>query len=433
MKPMQPDLWKSLPGPHDITRVELPNGIVILTRSNFSSPSVVVSGYLGSGSLFDPQDRLGLAYFTAASLMRGTQKHEFQEIYNALESAGASLGFGASVHNASFGGRALAEDLPLVVDLLAESLRRPVFPEQHVEKLRSQILTGLAIRDQDTSDVASMNFDRLIFPGHPYGRPEDGFPETIRAIQRADLVEFHRTHYGPRSLVIVAVGGIAPEQAVDVISRALGDWRNPEQAPEPPLPPILPVVETVKEHFAIPGKSQTDLVMGTIGPARKAEEYMSVTLGNNVLGQFGMMGRIGDVVREQAGLAYHASTSLNAYICGGSWEVSAGINPANLDRTVDLIISELNRFVSEPVTTEELSDSQANFVGRLPLTLESNSGVAGALLNLERFQLGLDYYQRYPQLVASVTPAEILEAARKYLHPDRLIVVSAGSAPEKTE
>ena len=157
---------------------------------------------------------------------------------------------------------------------------------------------------------------------------------------------------------------------------------------------------------------------------------MPASLGNNILGQFGMMGRIGDVVREQAGLAYSASTSLNSWIHSGTWEVSAGVSPANLERAIDLINQEILRFTAEPVTPEELADSQANYVGRLPLSLESNSGVANALLSLERFQLGLDYYRRYPAMVESVTPQHILEVARRYLNPQTFAVVSAGPAEE---
>ena len=174
------------------------------------------------------------------------------------------------------------------------------------------------------------------------------------------------------------------------------------------------------------GKVQTDLLMGTLGPKRGSPDYMAASLGNNILGQFGMMGRIGDVVREQEGLAYHASTSLNGWITAGTWEVSAGVNPANLTRAIDLILGELRRFISEPVTSDELHDSQANYTGRLPLSLESNAGVANAVLSLERFQLGLDYYQRYAGLVESVTPAQILEVARCYLNPDTFAIVSAG-------
>jgi len=134
----------------------------------------------------------------------------------------------------------------------------------------------------------------------------------------------------------------------------------------------------------------------------------------------------GEVVREQAGLAYYASTSLNAWIESGSWEVSAGVNPANTQRAIDLIRSENERFVREPVSAEELENSQANYIGRLPLSLESNAGVAGAILNLERFQLGLDYYLRYPERVQRVTVEAVLEAALHYLDPDKLAIISAG-------
>jgi zinc protease len=417
---------KSLPGPNDITRVELPNGITLLTRANFNSPSVVVSGYLACGSVFDPPDKLGLAHFTALSLMRGTAQHKFQEIYDALESAGASLGFGASVHNTSFGGRALSEDLPLLLQLLSESLRQPVFPNDQVERLRAQVLTSLAIRAQDTDEVSSMAFDSALFHDHPYGLPEDGFPETVQAIKLEDLASFHRQHFGPRGMVIVVVGAVSPQQAIDEVNQALGDWQNPVQVESPALPSVPPPVQTFRKHVAIAGKSQTDLVMGTLGPYRRSPDFMPASLGNNILGQFGMMGRIGDVVRERAGLAYNASTSLNAWIAAGSWEVSAGVNPANLQRAIDLIRRELERFVRRPVFKRELKDSQANFIGRLPLSMESNNGVANALLNLERFQLGLDYYQNYSSQVMSVTPDTILDVAQKYIDPSRLVITSAG-------
>lgn len=421
----------SLPGPHDTTRLELPNGITILIRPNFNSPSVVINGYLPAGSAFDPSDKLGLAYFTALALMRGTQTRSFQEIYDALESVGANLGFSASAHNITFGGRCLAEDLPLLLTLLAEALRAPVFPGQQIERLRAQMLTHLAIRAQDTADMASLTFDSLLFPNHPYGLPEDGYIETIQRIQTDDLFAFHQKHFGPRGLVIVIVGGIGVEQATQSVIQTLGDWQNPEQVVLAPLPTITPPTQTIRRHIALPGKSQTDLVMGCLGPRRHAPDYLAASLGNNILGQFGLMGRIGDVVREQSGLAYHAATSLNAWIEAGSWEVSAGVNPANLERAIELIISELRRFTSEPVSDEELDNSQANFIGRLPLSLESNSGVAGSLLNIERFQLGLDYFLTYAERVRAITPQDVLQAAQTYINPDALIIVSAG--PEQNQ
>src|SRR5512144_2299303 len=204
----------SLPGPDDIYREVLPNGITILTRSNFNSPSVVVTGFFGAGSLFDPDDKLGLAEYTSYSLMRGTKTRSFDDIYNELESVGASLGFSSGVHTSGFNGRSLAEDLPLLLNLLSEALTAPTFPSVEIEKLRAHLLTGLAIRAQDTSDMASMVFDEILFKGHPYSRPEDGFPETIQRIKRGDLVKFHRENYGPRGMVIAIVGAVTAEDAI---------------------------------------------------------------------------------------------------------------------------------------------------------------------------------------------------------------------------
>ncbi len=416
----------SLPGPEDILRETLPNGITILSRANFNSPSVSLGGFFTSGSLFEPDEKLGLADFTASSLMRGTVERDFQQIYDALESVGASLGFDSGTHTSSFSGRALAEDLPLLLDLLAASLRTPVFPSEHVERLRAQLLTGLAIRAQDTADMADLIFNQIVFEDHPYGRPDDGYPETIQAITREDLVDFHRRTYGPREMVIAVVGAVEPKAAVEQVARALGDWQNPNQETRPELPPVKPLERTVKKHHAIAGKIQTDIIIGTTGPRRKDPEYMAASLGNSVLGQFGLMGRIGDAVRERAGLAYYAYSSLSAGIGPGVWDVSAGVNPANVQKAADLIVAELKRFVKDGVTNEELADSQANYIGRLPLSLESNSGVANALLNIERFELGLDYYQRYADLVRAVAPEAVLETARKYIDPDRLAIATAG-------
>jgi len=417
----------SLPGPQDIHRKSLPNGITILHRENFQSPSVVISGLLSAGSLFDPMDKLGLAYFTSMALMRGTESMDFQTLYNRLESVGASLGFAASVHNTNLGGKALAEDLPLLISTLADCLLHPIFPETYVARLKAQIISGLTIRAQDTGEMSALSFDRILFGDHPYARPEDGFIETVQGITRNNLVDFHRSHYGPDNLVIVVVGAVKAEDVFNLVEKELGAWKNPQMAHAPALPAIERLHETVREHVEIPGKSQTNLVMGTLGPRRNAPDYLSATLGNNILGQFGMMGRIGDAVREKAGLAYYASTSLNAWIESGSWEVSAGVNPVNLEKAIQLILQELRRFTREPVSQSELEDGQANFIGRLPLSLESNSGVANSILNLERFNLGLDYLQKYPERVMQITPEEILRTAQAYIDPEKLVIVSAGT------
>jgi zinc protease len=417
---------QSLPGPDDITRVTIPNGITVLVRANFNSPSVVIAGHLSCGSLFDTDEKIGLADFAALGLMRGTETRNFQQIFDALESVGANLSFGAGPHNTGFSGRSLSEDLPLMLGLLSDVLRHPAFPTEQIERLRAQFLSSLAQRAQDTAEMASITFDQIVFKGHPYARPDEGWPETIRAIQRDDLADFHQRCYGPQGMVIALVGAIDPKTAVEQVTEALGDWTNSGQLKPPDLPPLKPLKKIVTRKLPIPGKSQADLVIGASGPYRKDPEYIADTLGNSALGQFGLGGRIGKVVREQSGLAYYASSSLNAGIGPGSWAVSAGVNPSNVQKARDLICSEIARFVENGTTPEELADSQSNFIGRLPLSLESNSGVASSLLNIERYDLGLDYFRRYPDMVRAVTPEQVLAAVRKYLDPDRLAIAIAG-------
>ncbi|MBL8100883.1 MAG: insulinase family protein [Anaerolineales bacterium] len=416
----------SFPSAQDVHQVTLSNGITVLARSNFNSPSVSMGGYLPAGAIFESDEKLGLADFVSTSLMRGTQTRTFDQIYNELESVGASMGFDSGVHNTNFGGRALVEDLPLLLQLLSESLQTPTFPNDEVERLRAQLLTGLALRAQDTSDMSNLIFEKILYENHPYSRPNDGYVETIQSITRDDMEEFHRLFFGPRGMVIAIVGAIQPKQAVEAVEKFFGAWQVAGQKEADTLPSLKPIKKTVKRHHTIEEKSQSDLVIGTLAPTRKSDDYMAASLGNSVLGQFGMMGRIGNVVREKSGLAYYAYSSLNSGIGPGSWEVNAGVNPKNLNKAIDLVEKELKKFVKQGVTKNELADSQANYIGRLPLSLESNQGVVSAILNIHRYDLGMDYYQGYENLVRSVKRDDVVEVARKYIDPDKLVIATAG-------
>ena len=216
----------SLPGADDIFRKKLSNNVTVLIRENNTSPSISIKGYLKSGSIYDADDKLGLSLFTALSLMRGTTQRSFQEIYNTLESAGASLGFSSAVHSVAFGGKALSEDLPTLLEILSNCLKQPIFPIEQIERLRAQWLTRLAIRSQDTNEMASLRFDELLFPDHPYGRPEEGFLETINNINQDDLISFHDKYYGPESFVIVISGGIKTQNTFELIQKYFGDWHK---------------------------------------------------------------------------------------------------------------------------------------------------------------------------------------------------------------
>jgi len=141
---------------------------------------------------------------------------------------------------------------------------------------------------------------------------------------------------------------------------------------------------------------------------------------------FGMLGRIGDAVREKGGMAYYAFSQLDGGHGPGPWRVVAGVNPANVERAVELIRKELKRFVTRKITADELAENQSQFIGRMPLQLETNEGVAASISSLEEFGLGLDYLRRYPALIQAITRESVLAAAQKYLDPDRFALAVAG-------
>lgn len=416
----------SIPGPESIVRHVFDNGIILLVRENFSSPSVVIEGTLWAGSLDEPEAQAGLAAFVADAVTRGTQRRTFAQIYEEVESVGASFGVEGGRHTTGFGAKGLAEDLGLLLDILSDVLRQPTFPPEEVEKVRGEILTDFRVRAHDTRRMASLEFRALAYPNHPYGRSVEGYPETVTPITVGDLVAFHRTHYGPQGMIVSVVGAVKAEQAIELVGRAFGDWENPNKPERPPLPPVEPITSVREKRVSIFGKTQSDIVMGWIGPARQEPDYLDAALANTILGVFGMYGRLGDSVRDVQGLAYYAYSRLEGGLGPGPWTAVAGVNPSNIDRAISSIRHEVRRLQDERVGEEELADNKAYLTGSLPLRLETNEGVAQALLDMERYGLGLDYLQRYADLINAITAERVQAAAQKYLNPDAYALAVAG-------
>ncbi len=418
---------EALPGPENITRRELSNGIVVLVRENHQAPSVVVAGALHAGSIFDPPDRIGMASFTASALMRGTETRDFSTLHEMLEGNGASLSISGGMHTIGFSGKSLGEDLPLLVDVLADALRNPAFPPQQIERLRGEIVTSIKVHEQDTGYIASRAFRKLAYPaGHPYSRPAEGQIDTVTHITREQLATYHQEHAGPQGMLFVIIGAIDTDEAIQLVQDKLGDWSNPQQPPPPSLPDLAALDVPRTQTVTMPGKSQADIVLGVPGPSRFAEDWQAANLANSILGQFGMYGRIGAEVREKRGLAYYSYSQLSGGLGPAPWRIIAGVDPANTGQASDAIRDEIRRIVTEPVSEEELEDSKANFIGRLPLQLERNEGVAGAILTMERYGLGLDYLRRYADAIRAVQVDDVLAAARHYLDPDTYALAVAG-------
>ena len=416
----------SIPGPETITRYELPNGIVVLVRENHASPAVVVRGYLHAGSRDEQPEQAGLSAFTADALMRGTESRTFDQIYETLESVGASIGTNGSTSSTSFGTKSLAEDLPLVLGTLADVLRHPTFPPDEVEKLRGEILTDLEERAHDTRGMANLAFYELAYPqAHPYSHSVDGYTETVSGISRDDLVAFYAGGYGPQGLTVAVVGAVKTADALAQIEAAFGDWQGSTYT-RAPLPEAPRITTVCKRLVPIPGKTQSDIVLGYPGPARTSPDFLEAMVCNSILGIFGLMGRLGEKVREEQGLAYYSYSRVDGGPGPGPWRVIAGVNPANVEQAVDSIRAEVGRICQEPVDAEELADNKAFITGSLPLRLETNEGVARTILDMERYELGLDYLQRYDELINAITAEQVQAVAQRWLDPDAYALAIAG-------
>jgi zinc protease len=416
----------SYPGVDSIRRHVLPNGITVLAYENFSSATVVMQGLVRAGALLDPPGQAGLADFTSDLLMRGTEARTFDEIYEALESVGAGLGFGSGRHTTQFNAHGLVEDVDLLFDLMTESLCRPTFPAGQVEQLRGQIMTGLQMRANDTGRMARLRFNELLYAGHPYAPSISGYEQTITAITRDDLARFHHTAYGPEGMIVTVVGAIPTDEAIARVAAALGDWntgngRMSDEVPDQPRP-----AELRRHWHAMPEKVQADIVMGLPGPRRSAEDYLEASLMNTILGVFGMMGRIGQSVREEQGLAYYAYSRLGGGLGPGAWSAAAGVAPDKVEQAVESIRTEIRRIQDEPVEAEELADSKAYRIGSLPVSLETNGALADIISDMEFYGLGLDYLQTYSERIRRITVEDVQAAARKYLSADEMVVAVAG-------
>ena len=418
----------SLPGPNDVLRETLPNGITVLARENFASPAVVLDGYFISGSEDEPESRAGLASFTVDVMERGTRQRSFEQLYEEVESVGATFGFSAGAHITAFGGKGLAEQLPLLLDICSDVLRHPAFPAEQVERVRAEILSSLREQEFDTSSRAAQAFHELTYPaGHPYRRHIMGTPASVATLRREELVAFHEQTVSPRGMVIAIVGAVKARAALEAVSAAFGDW-DTERPPRNALPPVTPPTEIQQRYIALPEKTQTDLVLGWPGPERRAPDYLHCLVANTILGVFGMMGRLGEQVRSQNGLAYYVYSRLDGGAGPGPWNAVAGVHPTQVEKALALILDEIRRLRDEPPPREELEDNRAYLIGSLPLRLETNEGVAGSLTNIERYGLGLDYLQRYQERITAITAEDVQAAAQRWLNPEAYILGMSGPA-----
>ena len=408
------------------TRAALANGAVVLAQQTVTHAAVTMLVAVRAGSAHDPGDRLGLAHFVSKVIDRGTETRSADAIAEALDGRGVTLNSSVGRHLLTLGCTCLADDFDDMIGLVGDVVRRPTFPPAEVDTRRGEIVTAIRQDEDSPATLAVEGLMGLLYPdGHPYGRPTKGLVATVEATTRADLVAYHRARFSPEHLMVVIVGDVSAAHAIAAAERVFGDWHTPRCLPLA-LPPLGPA--TGRRHLVLPmmNKAQADVAYGFVTVTRRDPDYYALTLMNNVLGQYGLGGRLGDSIRERQGMAYYAFSSFDGNVAEGPLVIRAGVAPQNVDRTVASIDEEVRTMVRDGVTPSELADAKRYLIGSMPRNLETNSGIASFLHTAEFFGLGHDHDQRLPALLDAVTLEDVHAATRRILHPDRASVVIAG-------
>jgi zinc protease len=410
-------------------RTTLANGSVLLVQPTAMAPAVTIDCSFAAGSLFDPTDLPGVGQMVGRVLDRGTLRRTAGVIAEELDERGVALRVTTTRHGLSVSCTCLSEDFPAVLPILLDVARRPAFPESEIEQPRAETITALRQDDDNPAVRAVDSVAELIYGAdHPYAaKPKE--PRGSRADGRPDLISFPRSGSGHPAWCspLLETGS----RRCTGTRWSVEDWSAPTAEHVPvPAPPAATCRRVARVEM--PGKAQADIAYGFNTIRRLDPRYYAYWMMNNVLGQFGLGGRLADNIRERQGMAYYIYSTFDPSVGEGPLLVRAGVDPVNVSRTIDAIDEEVRRLAAGP-TPAEVSETCEYLVGSIPRFLETNYGIAAFLQTVERYGLGAEYDQRLPGLIRSVTIDEVRAAAAEVLNPDLAAVAVAGPlVPEFT-
>lgn len=407
-------------------REVLPAGTVLLVAERPAIPVVVVSVYLRAGSAHDPPGAAGLASLTAAALTRGTARRAGPELDRAIEFAGGSLEASAGRDGVAVSLSVLRKDLGFGLDLLAEVLVEPVFPEEEVKGRIADIQGGLRRADQDPATVASWELGRLLFPGHPYGHPVNGTVESVGRLTREQVVRFHRTHYRPDTAIVVAAGAVTRDDMRSWLLDTLRGWAPPPGPP--PVIPRAPVRPPVESRLVRRDLAQATVFLGGPAVSQGHPDYFPLVVASQILGG-GSSSRLYRRVRDERGLAYAVGSWLSPSRHGPAMMATLQTRNDAVAETVRLVREEMTGMIEAPVSAAELVLARSYLIGSFPLRLDTTGKVARFLIGLEEAGLGLDYPDRYREGIASVGAGDVQRVAARYFDPDGFSSVTVGNPP----
>lgn len=409
--------------PRLVEEHSIAKGVKCLLYRTTDNPTVAVHGSIQSGISSDPRDLQGISELATRLLIRGSKRLSHEKIADSLESVGAAINFRNTLDAMTFQARMTTPWMERVLNVLSECLTRPRFDRRDLAKEKEELLTDIRLRDDDPTRRGLRELLQLMYPrSHPYSRDRFGTAESVKKIEREDLVDFFQERALKAPVVLAFAGQFKSDPVLKWSGRTFGEREDPSTAKTvPSAPPGSSKKEIVMAH-----KSQTEIMMGTLAVARLDPDYEPLNLLNAILGELGFMGRLGQRVRDREGLAYSCTSFLNAGLRGGNWTALAGVNPKNVDRAAELMEEEIKRVIDEPVSGVELEDAKGNQTGSALMELESTEGIARTSHNLVFFGLGLDYFTKRRQLFRKVNVGQLQEMAGKYLQPSRTSIVITG-------
>jgi zinc protease len=408
-------------------RFQTPSGLSVTVARRGRVPLVAVRLVIEAGASWDPPGQEGLADFTVRLLRRGTARRDAHAIDEAVEFVGASLGLFAGDDHLALTLTTPSEHLPSMLEVLAELVSEPSFPEEEVRTERERTLGQFANDIDDPSLLADRAVVRTAWSGHPYGHDVSGTRASVARFVRQDAVDFHRRRLGPRVAQLFVVGPVDEAQVETAASRAFQGWTTgPEVAGQLPDPPPL---GGAGRMAIIDRPDQTQSQVRLVGPAyrRGAPVQFAAQVVNVSLGA-GFTSRLVREVRVKRGLSYGVGSSFDTLRVGGLFTVSSFTKVETTEKLLSVIRAEVEAMRRRGPTPTEVEKAQRYLAGLFPLRTETNESLAAVLADMALYGLGDDWLDRYRDRVRAVTRAEAREAAARYCFPQPPTTVVVGPA-----
>jgi len=403
---------------------KLQNGLTVIYNRRPGLPVVAANLVFNSGSGANPTNNPGLASFTANMLQQGTATRSATQIADEAALLGASLQSGATMDSSSVSTSSLARNFPGALDLLADVVLHPTFPPDEVERRRASRLAAFADdRGNPNIVVARVSVAALFGPNHPFGYDNVGTEDSIKAMTRDDMTNFWKAHYVPSNAALVVAGNISREDLEALAEKKFGNWKGGDAGR-----PNIGAPDGTKARIVIvdrPEAQQTMVRLLQLGVGRATPDYPALEVMNSELGGL-FSSRINLNLREAHGYTYGASSVFVYRRSQGYFLTGGGIRTDATAPAVTEIIKEIRRMIDTPMTSEELSLAEDSQARSLPGLFESSNEAAGAFAEIFEYNLPPGFYSTLPEKLSSVSAADAESVAKKYLHPDQMILVCVG-------